>query len=262
MKSLPNSRAFLITSLLASSTIAPHAQIIDWGSWSNSGNGSYINNDSILISGIVNGSASASHDETDAAHINIDPAFPYSNAPGAHEYGFFHNADPTVLSWSIKIDLSNFVLAATSVIGFSNLDGRDLDSLTSTYANIEFLDEFNNPVSIVSATYVGNFDYSWTGTPWDAASNYNLSNGIWDVTPDSGSTHPSGTYSAAVGNAFFLTNLPANISSIVYTKYGQTNYTYDSTLFYAGHVVPEPSCVLLASIAGGLFAIRRRRDAA
>lgn len=246
--------------LLVSSSLT-HAQNIDWGSWSGTGSASFANGDTIAISGLVNGSTAPLNNEMASPHSISDPAFPYLNAPGAGQFGFFHNENATTSSWSVKIDLSNFSLSSSSVIGFSNLDGRDLNSLTPTHASIVFLDALNAPVSASSATFVGAFDNNWSGLIWDADSRFDLSTGIWDVVPDSGANYPQGSYAAAVGNAFFLTNLSSDIKSIVYTKSGLTDYSYDSTLFYAGNVaVPEPSSALLISITGALCFVRRRRN--
>jgi hypothetical protein len=246
--------------LLVSSSLI-HAQNIDWGSWSATGSASYVNGDTIAISGLVNGSTVAVFNETASPHSISDPAFPYLNAPATGEFGFFRNQYATTSEWSVKIDLSDFSLSASSVIGFSNLDGRDLNSLTPTQASIVFLDALNAPVSVSSATFVGAFDNNWSGLIWDADSRFDLSTGIWDVVPGSGVNYPQGSYADAVGNAFFLTNLSSDIKSIVYTKSGLTDYAYDSTLFYAGNVaVPEPSSALLISIAGTLCFMRRRRN--
>lgn len=246
--------------LLLATTGLIHAQNIDWGSWSSTGIGSYDNGDTISITGLVNGSTVPVNNETSSAHSISDPAFPYINAPGAGEFGFFHNENPTSSSWSVKIDLSNFSLDSSSVIGFSNLDGRDLNSLTPTSASIVFLDAMNNTISASSATFVGAFDNNWSGLIWDADSQFDLSTGIWDVALDSGVNYPQGSYAAGVGNAFFLTNLSTDIKSIVFTKSGITDYSYDSTLFYAGNlaVVPEPSSALLVGLAGALCLVRRR----
>lgn len=247
--------------LLLGSLSPAHAQNMDWGLWGPSGSASYANGNTIAISGLVNGSTVAVNNETASPHSITDPAFPYLNAPGAGEFGFFHNESATTSSWSVKIDLANFSLSSSSVIGFSNLDGRDLNSLTPTYASIVFLDALNAPVSVSSATFVGAFDNNWSGLAWDADSRFDRSSGIWDVVPGSGVNYPQGGYADAVGNAFFLTNLSSDIKSIVYTKSGLTNYTYDSTLFYAGNVaVPEPSSALLISIAGAFCFVRRRRN--
>ena len=258
---LPIPPAILPVAMLLGSLSLAHAQNIDWGQWSPTGSGSYANGDTISISGLVNGSTVAANNETTSPHSIHDPAFPYLNAPGAGEFGFFRNDVATSSSWSVKIDLSNFSLSSSSVIGFSNLDGRDLNSLTPTFASIVFLDALNAPVSVSSATLVGSFDNQWSGLIWDSDSRFDRSTGIWDVVPGSGVNFPEGSYADGVGNAFFLTNLSSDIKSIVFTKSGLTDYTYDSTLFYAGNVaIPEPSSALLVSLAGALCFVRRRKD--
>lgn len=237
-----------------------YAQTLDWGDWNTGGNGLYANGDSIVISSLVNGSTTAVINETSTPHVITDPAFPFDNAPGIGDFGYFHNAASTTGSWSILIDLSGFTLGSDSVIGFSNLDGRAYNNLAKGYATIQFYDSSGNQITLSPASFLGNYDYSWQDVTWDANSSFNTATGRWDVAADSGVTHPAGSYFAAVGDAFFLTDLPTNIDKIVYTKFGSTNYFYDSTLFYAGNAVPEPASAILLGFAGMTFVFRRRRN--
>jgi hypothetical protein len=245
--------------VVTATTTSAIAQTLDWGSWDSNGTGTYANGDSIGISSLVNGSTSAVNNETSTPHVISDPAFPFANSPGIGEYGYFHNDLPTTTDWSILIDLSGFTLGSSSVIGFSNLDGRAANSQAAGFATILFLDANGDSVSISSASLLGSFDYEWQGITWDGQSSFNTATGRWDVIPKPGGVHQPGSYFASVGNAFFLTNLPSNVEKIVYTKSGTTNYSYDSTLFYAGNVIPEPSSVLLCSLAGLAGVLRRRR---
>ena len=89
MKTAFPPRTLLPALLLLVSPASLHAQTLDWGDWSNSGTGAYDNGDTIIISGVVNGSTTPANDENLGAHSIIDPAFPYANQPGAGEYGFF-----------------------------------------------------------------------------------------------------------------------------------------------------------------------------
>jgi PEP-CTERM motif len=259
MNSIRSPRIVAACSAFAlSSTL--HAQTLDWGDWDSSGNGVYENGDSIVISGLVNGSTSAVNNETNTPHVITDPAFPFDNAPGVGEYGYFHNAATTTSAWSVLIDVSGFSIGPDTVIGFSNLDGRSAINTALGYATVRFYDSAYNQVTISPASFIGNYDYNWQGVSWDANSTYDPVTGRWDVIRDSGATHPAGSYFAGVGDAFFLTNLPSNIASIVFTKNGPTNYFYDSTLFYAGNaVVPEPSGLALVGLSGALCLVRRRR---
>ena len=253
----------VLAALLLGFSPSIHAQTLDWGAWDETGSAVYGNGDTISISGLVNGSVIAAAGDSSSPHLITDPAFPYANAPGAGEYGFFRNTAATTNAWSVKIDLANFMLDADSVIGFSNLDGRDNVSLQRTNASILFLDSLGNPVSVSSATFVGSFDNNWSGLDWTNTSTFDRSTGVWDVIADSG-TYPAGSYFGGVANAFFLTNLPTSIASIIYTKNGPTNHVYDSTLFYAGttNVVPEPSSFLLTGLAGAVVLLRRSRKSA
>ena len=254
-----STRPPLAALLLAASASSISAQTLDWGAWGTGTSGIYANGDTIAISSLVNGATNAAFNETSTPHIITDPAFPFDNAPGVNEFGYLHNAKETLSEWSLLIDLTDFSLNSSTVIGFSNLDGRSFGTLAPSYATLTFLDSSGAPVSISSASFIGNYDVNWQGFTWDANSTFNLSTGRWDVVADSGSTHAPGTYFAGVGDAFFLTNLPSNVEKIVYTKSGPTNYLYDSTLFYAGNVIPEPSSALLGGLAGLAFVLRRRR---
>lgn len=244
--------------LLASAPVS-FAQTMDWGQWDSTGTGLYTNGDAITIRSLVNGSVTAVNNETATPHIITDPAFPLANSPGTGEFGYFHNEVATNTDWSILIDLSGFTMNAGTVIGFSNLDGRSAINQTRSYGVISFRDSSGNPVDVSGASFLGAFDYSWQGITWDATSTFDPLTGVWSVIKDSGSTHPAGSYFGSVGNAFFLTNLPSSVAGIVYTNVGSTNYLYDSTLFYAGNVIPEPSSALLSSIACTAFLLRRRR---
>lgn len=244
--------------LVLATGLSAHAQTLDWGIWDSSGTGLYANGDSIVINPLVNGSVTPENGETSFPHIITDASFPFDNAPGTGEYGFFHNKEATTSEWSVLIDLSGFTLNSGTVIGFSNLDGRSANQLTPGYATIRFLDASGQPVSISSASLLGSFDVNWQGITWDADSVFNTATGRWEVAADSGGTHPAGGYFAAVGDAFFLTHLPAGVEKIVYTKSG-TNYAYDSTLFYAGNAVPEPMAASLFAASAGFWCLRRRR---
>ncbi len=259
MKTAFSPRTLLSALLLLVSPASLHAQTLDWGDWSNSGTGAYDNGDTIIISGVVNASTTPANDENLGAHSIIDPAFPYANQPGAGEYGFFHNTTATASGWSVKIDLSNFTMTSDTVIGFSNLDGRDFNTLAPTTATILFLDAQGNPVSIGSSTILGSYDTNWSWFNWTGNSTFDRSSGTWGVVADQGG-FPPGSYFGAVSDAFFLTNLPTNVSSILFTHNGGTSYEYDSTLFYAGNIaVPEPSAFLLGGVAGVAGLLRRRR---
>ncbi len=221
MNITPSPRMIVPAALLLASAASLDAQNIDWGTWTRTGSALYANGDTITLSSLVNGSVSDVRNESASANVISDPSFPFANAPGIGQYGFFHNAEAAPSTWSMKIDLADFTLAPDSVIGFSNLDGRSLDNTSPISVSIVYLDSLENPVSLSSATF----------------------------------------YLAAVGNAFFLTNLPANLASVVYTKTGPADYVYDSTLFYAGTAVPEPSGFVLLGVTAAAGILRRRRSA-
>ncbi|MGD7652915.1 MAG: PEP-CTERM sorting domain-containing protein [Verrucomicrobiales bacterium] len=233
-----------------------HAQSLDWGTWDALGQATYGNGDTISISGIVGGSAVASNNETSQSHQISDPSFPYANAPGDGEFGFFRNEAATTDEWSILIDLSDFTFSSQTVIGFSNLDGKTYQTFETGTASIEFRDSSDNPIAIDTASFLGSYDTTFQGFTWDADSNFDLVTGIWSVVAGSGSN--SDPYLGNVADAFFLTNLPENVDHIIYTKSSPTNYAYDSTLFYAANPVPEPGTLLCAAL-GGLGLLRRRR---
>ena len=245
--------------LLACLGARSHAQSLDWGDWSSPGIGTYENGESILIRAVDNASVVPASGETTSAHA-VSGALPFGTAPGAGEYGFFHNAAATSTTWSVEIDLSGFSIGADTVIGFSNLDGRDFSDLSPSYAVLDFYDSSGNKVALSPASFLGSYDVTWQGYTWDANSSFDPLTGVWSVAADSGAAHPAGSYFAAVSDAFFLSNLPSDVSRIVYTNYGGTAYAYDSTLFYAGQAVPEPSAPLLGLAACAGFALRRRRS--
>ncbi len=247
--------------LFAALSLPLHAQSIDWGTWNSSGTGIYANGDSIAITNSTNASITAEFGETTSTHSITDPAFPLANAPGDDDYGFFHNADASTAAWSVVIDLTNFTLNSGTVIGFSNLDGINPNDATPGYAVIQFLDSTGTPMSISSASFLGNYDTNWQGVTWDADSIFDTATGRWDVAANSSTQHFPGTYFANVGDAFFLTNLPAGVEKIAFFKTG-TTYRYDSIAFYAGNAVPEPSGFLLTGLAGVCLGLRRRRPAA
>jgi PEP-CTERM motif len=238
-----------------------HAQNYDWGSWDNAGAALYSNGDRITMSSQSNASFVPAFNETSTPHAIIDPAFPFANGPGTGQVGFFHNEISAIPAWSVLIDLTDFTLTADTVIGFSNLDGRAATTTATGFAVIQFLDSDGNLVPVSTASFLGSYDVSWQGITWDANSTFDLNTGRWDVVPNSGSTHPSGSYFGNVGDAFFLTNLPTNIEKIAYYK-TTTRYLYDSTLFYAGNpvnAIPEPSAALLIGLAGIGWTLRRKR---
>ena len=236
------------------------AQTYDWGNWESINTGLYANGDRIVITSQSNASFVPVYNETSTPHQIIDPAFPFDNGPVAGQVGFFHNEIADIAAWSVLIDLTDFTLTPTSVIGFSNLDGRAATTTKTGFAVVQFLDSSGNLVPVSSASFLGSYDVSWQGLVWDANSTFDLATGRWDVVPNSGSTYPTGSYFANVGDAFFLTNLPTNIAKIAYYK-TTTQYLYDSTLFYAGNAVPEPSTLVLGGIAGACLVLRRRRTA-
>ncbi len=243
-----------------------HAQTYDWGTWDNNGTALYSNGDRIVMTSQSNASFDPVFGETGTPHSIVDPAYPFDNSPGTGQFGFFHNEISAIPAWSVLIDLSDFTLTSDTVIGFSNLDGRSANTASTGHAVIQFLDSAGNLVPVSSASFLGSYDVNWQGITWDADSTFDLDTGRWDVVPDSGNTHPAGSYFGAVGDAFFLTNLPANIEKIAYYK-TTTRYLYDSTLFYAGNAytgsaVPEPSSALLTALAGIGFVLRRKRGSA
>lgn len=258
MKHRKSPRFGFLATLIASSP-SLYAQTYDWGTWDSNGNGLYTNGDRIVITGQSNASVVPVYGETGTPHQILDPSFPFDNSPATGQVGFFHNEMADTASWSVLIDLTDFTLTPNSVIGFSNLDGKSLNTPESGYAIIQFLDSSGNLVPVSSASFLGSFDVSWQGLVWDANSTFDLSTGRWEVLPDSGNTYAAGSYFANVGDAFFLTNLPTNIATISYQKTA-TSYLYDSTLFYAGNMVPEPSSLLLSGIAGACLVLRRRRS--
>jgi hypothetical protein len=227
---------------------------LDFGSWNTAtGKGTYLNGDTVTIR---LGANTGFYDNTSSSNAVGGP----SDQPGASQYSHFANVSPTP-SWTVTIDLSDYQVSSQTVFAFANL-GAGSFSGTQT-ASIDFLDGSSNPLSLASATFLGSFTHQWAGSTFDDPASFNLSTGIWSYARN-------GLGVEGASAIFFLTNLPTNATSIVFTvnnPENSPNYQLDSVFFAVGSPiedasVPEPASLALWGL-GGLgcaFAAYRRRS--